>query len=109
MDQTTSTTQPLLSDRLTSVFEALKESVLIKKPVLRDILEKHGNKSLVDYANDYFDVNIGPGLQDHQQEFFQTFHPQVSKLLGTKIADSAVEQLKKYYFVSTADHHGSLV
>lgn len=110
MDQTSTTqsSQNITDGQLTSVFEALKESVLIKKPVLRDILEKHGHKSLVEYANDYFDVNIGPGLVERQQEFFQTFHPQVANLLGTQIADSAVAQLKKYYFVSTADHHGPL-
>lgn len=108
MDNSSTTPHPTPESQLTTVFEALKESVLIKKPVLRDILEKHGNKSLVEYANDYFDVNIGPGLRERQEEFFQTFHPQVSNLLGSDIADSAVQQLKKYYFVSTADHHGPL-
>lgn len=89
-------------------FAALKEAVLLRKPVLRDILQKHGNKSLCDYALDYFDVNEGPGLINRREEFLTTFKSEVSRLLGDTVAVSAVEQLRKYYFVSTADHHGPI-
>lgn len=89
-------------------FLRIKEAVLVRKPVLRDILEKHGKKTLAKYAQDFLDVNIGPGLPERQDEFLGTFRNAVARLLGEGVADSAVKQLKKAYFVSTADHHGPI-
>lgn len=89
-------------------FAALKEAVLARKPVLRDILQKHGSKSLYHYALDYFDVNEGPGLNIRREEFLGTFKTEVTRLLGGSVAESATAQLRKYYFVSTADHHGPI-
>lgn len=100
--------QPLKDSEFFKNFEDLKQSVLIKKPVLADILSKHGEKTMVQYANDYFDVNQGEGLDKRQDEFLETFGSRVKNLLGPQVAASAVQQLKKYYFVSTADHHGPL-
>ncbi len=91
-----------------SLFAELKEAVLVKKPVLKDILQKHGEKSLTAYAQDYFDVNTGPQFAERQEEFLASFVPEVTRLLGSAIAVSAADQLRKYFFASTADHHGPI-
>ncbi len=91
-----------------NLFTELKESVLAKKLVLKDILEKHGSKSLTDYAQDYFEVNAGPQFAERQAEFLSSFVPEVSRLLGPEVAESAATQLRKYFFASTADHHGPI-
>lgn len=89
-------------------FELLKKLVLDKKPVLAEILKKHGQSSLCDYAYDYLDVNLNPVVLSRQNEFLSVFGKEVEDVLGKAIADSAVKQLQKYYFVSTTDHHGPI-
>lgn len=91
-----------------NLFAELKEAVLAKKLVLSDILKKHGSKCLTEYAQDYFDVNEGPQFVERQTEFLSSFVPEVSRLLGQEVAESAANQLKKYFFASTADHHGPI-
>lgn len=91
-----------------NLFAELKEAVLAKKLVLKDILKKHGSKGLTDYAQDYFDVNEGPYFTERQEEFLSSFVPEVSRLLGPEVAESAANQLRKYFFASTADHHGPI-
>lgn len=89
-------------------FWRLKEKVLEKRPVLREILQKRGSKNLYTYAKDYIDVNLNPAIKKRQDEFLGTFHKEVALRLGDEVAESAVLQLEKHYFVSTADHHGPL-
>lgn len=89
-------------------FQKLKEKVLDKRPILKEIIRKRGNKKLSDYANEYVTVNLNPALKQRQDEFLGTFRREVGKRLGEDIAASAVEQLEKHYFVSTADHHGPI-
>ncbi|PIZ75553.1 hypothetical protein COY05_03645 [Candidatus Peregrinibacteria bacterium CG_4_10_14_0_2_um_filter_38_24] len=87
-------------------FERLVDSVLSKKPVLKKIVEKYGHKTLHEYAQDYIDVNRGPGFAKRQNEFLAVFRKSIVRLLGKDTANAATQQLKKRYFVSTADHHG---
>ena len=87
-------------------FQRLKEAVLSKRPVLKEILEKHGYKNLFQYAQDYIAVNLPPAIKERQDEFLGTLKQEISRLLGDEVAESVAEQLRSYYFVSTADHHG---
>lgn len=89
-------------------YSRLKEAVLDKRPVLREILKKRGTKNLYDYSQEYIRVNLNPPIQDRQEEFLGTFRSEVAKSLGAEVADSAVEQLRQHYYVSTADHHGPI-
>ncbi len=99
-----------ISDKNKSLknFELLKKLVLDKKPVLAEIVKKHGQKSLCDYAYDYLDVNLSEIVLSRQDAFLKVFGKEVDDLLGSEVAESVVKQLKKYYFVSTADHHGPI-
>lgn len=89
-------------------YQRLKEQVLKKRPVLAEILRKRGDKTLFDYASLYMDVNLNDPIRKRQPEFIKTFKKVVEKRLGPEIAESAVKQIEKYYFVSTTDHHGPL-
>src|SRR3989344_1309342 len=89
-------------------FEQLKNAVLLKRPILREILQKRGAKHLLEYAREYTQVNLNPPIQKRQNDFLETFGEEVQRLMGEDIAKKAVEQLSKHYFVSTADHIGPL-
>lgn len=89
-------------------FERLREKVYARRPVLHEIVQKRGSKKLYEYATEYADVNINQPILRRQDQFLGTFKKEVERNLGAEVAESAVRQLKKYYFVSTADHHGPI-
>lgn len=90
------------------LFEELKQAVLERKPILRHILEKLGNKTLEEYVQGYTDISLHPLTRQRQGEFLQTVEDEISSLLGPAVAQSARSQLQQYFFVSTNDHHGPL-
>ncbi len=98
-----STPSPL-ADR----FRRLKEAVLSRRPILNEIIQKEGQKTLYDYAREYSDVNFNPRIEKRKAEFIETFRQEVAVRLGPGVAQSAARQLQDYYYVSTADHHGPL-
>jgi len=89
-------------------FQELRNSVLSKRPVLNELITRRGNKSLYDYTKDYISVNLNPPIQRRQDELISTFRKEVAKLLGDEVAQKAAKQLERYYYVSTADHHGPI-
>lgn len=89
-------------------FEQLRHSVLSKRPILDELITKRGNKSLYEYTKDYISVNLNPPIQHRQDELIATFRKEVAKLLGDDVAAKAAKQLERYYYVSTADHHGPI-
>lgn len=88
--------------------ERLREAVLLKRPILREILRKKGSLTLLAYANDYVDVNMNPPILNRQSELLSTIHEATKERFGETTAQSVVLQLEKYYFVSTADHTGPI-
>jgi hypothetical protein len=89
-------------------FEMLKEKVLEKRPILREVLKKRGADSLLDYSNGYVDVNLNPPIVSRQSELLETVREATEERFGKETADGVVKQLEKYYFVSTADHVGPI-
>lgn len=89
-------------------FVGLKEAVFAQYPVLQQVLKKHGEKSLFAYAQDYISVNINPPIQKRQDQLIGTFETEIAKRLGDDVAKRAALQLRHYYYVSTADHHGPI-
>lgn len=96
------------SSVLPEQFVALREAVYEKYPVLQAVLKKHGAKSLFEYAQEYISVNINPPIQKRQDQLIGTFETEVTKRLGADVAKKAALQLRHYYYVSTADHHGPI-
>ncbi len=89
-------------------FSRLVNAVLDKKAILKEIIVKHGGKNLYDYAKDYMDVNLLPPLVRRQDEVIGLISRMVGEQLGSDVQQSVARQLKKYYYVSTADHHGPI-
>ena len=88
--------------------EKIREMVFSRRPILKDIVEKHGDKSLHDYVKDYLDTNSSVIISERQDEFLEVLGGEVERLYGEVMAKSVVGQLRKYYFVSTADHMGPI-
>jgi len=95
-----------MSTELQAKFEKLVDKVLDKRPVLREIIEKRGDKNLYEYAKDYINVNLNPPIQQRQDELIGTMSEEIQRLLGADVAKSVADQLAAHYYVSTADHHG---
>ncbi len=97
------------SNELLERFERLKERVLVKRPILREILRKRGGETLMQYANEYVDVNLNPPILKRQSELLSTIREATEERFGAETAEKVVAQLEKAYFVSTADHVGPVV
>lgn len=89
-------------------FQQIKTAVLSKRPVLNELISKRGTKSLYEYTKEYISVNLNPPIKQRQDELVNTFKAEVAKLLGAEVAAKAARQLERYYYVSTADHHGPI-
>ena len=74
-------------------FTQLTEAVLGKRPVLRELVQKHGRKTLVEYASLYTDVNLNPPIQSRQDELVSTFTEEVAQRFGQTIAQAVARQL----------------
>ena len=104
----TTSAAPASTDTTKEMFLRLKEAVLQKRPVLREIIERWGKKTLIEYAQDYFSVNLNPPILSRQHELISTVHEMVQAQCGPDLAAIASKQLEKYYFVNTADHMGPI-
>lgn len=89
-------------------FQHLKTAVLSRRPILNELITKRGQKSLYDYTKEYISVNLNPPIRQRQDELITTFRKAVAKVLGETVAAGAAKQLERYYYVSTADHHGPI-
>ena len=107
-DDTSIKHQPQQNPITREKFNLLKEMVLEKKPILREILEKRGKKTLAEYAKDYTDVNPDTYSSERQDELITAIVKELNITITPEIAQSVANQLKKYYFVSTADHFGPI-
>lgn len=87
-------------------FLRLRRAVLDRRPILQEILQRDGQKKLYDYAQGYRATNPSPQVAPRRAELIQTVRTEVAHRLGPVVADQVAAQLAKYYFASTADHHG---
>lgn len=98
-----------MASSLHEEFLKLKNKVLEKRPVLKEIMAKRGDKNLFDYAKEYISVNLNNPIRFRQEELIGTFKEEVAERLGKEASEGAAAQLENHYFVSTADHHGPLL
>ena len=97
------------SDDEPDAFSQLTEAVLSKRPILRELMQKHGQKTLAEYASLYIDVNLNPPIHQRQDELISTIRDDVAARFGQTVGQQVAKQLERYYFVSTSDHHGPIV
>lgn len=88
--------------------QAMRDAIWHRRPILGDIMQKHGDKILHLYAKDFLDVNKTPGLDERKGELIDAMHALIAPRLGTAVADGMARQLRKYALVSTTDHHGPI-
>ncbi len=86
----------------------LRERVFERKPFLRNIIDKLGDKSLLQYVHGYADTEIHPLMLDRQEEFLDSFEREVTETISPEAAVRARAQLKRTFFGSTNDHHGPM-
>ena len=83
----------------------LQEAVFKRRPILGEIIEKHKDQTIYEYARDFLDINSSPVLDNRKSELIDTAKDLLTVRLGKDIANKVVEQLKKHALVSTSDHH----
>jgi hypothetical protein len=84
----------------------LEQAIYDRRPVLGDIMTKHGQKNLYAYTLDFLDVNSNPTLDVRRGAFLDIVHDALVPKLGTIVADEVRAQLHRKPLVSTIDHHG---
>ncbi len=105
MDHRVSTDDPQSPIQL---FERLRQAGFDRKPILKAIIEKLGQKTLYEYVQGYHEVDIHPGMSERVKEFAAALQEETADLLGPQAAAELPAQLPAHYFVSTNDHHGPL-
>ena len=90
----------------TKAFSVMKDIVLERRPILREIMAKCGTLTLMDYAMKYFDVNMNPTLESRKGELLSVVREHLARNFDQVTTDGVIEQLRQYYVVSTSDHHG---
>lgn len=91
-----------------ALLSRIRDRVYERKPFLKAIIEKLGEKSILHYVHGYADVEIHPLMQSRKVEFLDTFEREVTETLSPELAKKGRRQLEKTFFVSTNDHHGPM-
>lgn len=85
--------------------ENIKQAIWKRRPILGEIMQKHGGKLLSRYSEDFMDVNPAPGLDHRKPELIAMVQELVTGRLGAEVGKGVARQLTKLPLVSTADHH----
>ncbi len=106
-DQATDTTAPT-SAEIPAILQALREAIWKRRPILGEIMQKHGDKILHAYSRDFMDVNPSPRLDARKPELIEEVRLLTEERLGADMAGRVARQLTKFPLVSTTDHHGPI-
>lgn len=88
------------------VLYQLREAIWARRPVLGEIMRKHGDKSLFAYADEFYDVNpLGARVEERRKVCFPIIEELLTERLGKDVAKKTVDQLRHCPLVSTSDHH----
>lgn len=81
--------------------------VYSKRPLLKDLLAKHGSKTLEELAAYNVD-QPSVSVPERKRELLIICNKIVEERLGAEIARGFTDQLGRFFVVSSADHHGML-
>ncbi|MBU6447746.1 hypothetical protein KGQ24_02825 [Patescibacteria group bacterium] len=87
--------------------ELLKQAIFSKRPELAEILKNSGDEILLNYAKKY-PSNITDVDAALKLELISAVSAETEMLYGPETAASVDEQLNKFYYISTTDHHGPI-
>lgn len=88
--------------------DELKQTIWQRRPILGEIMQKHGDSFLFRYAQDFMEINACPLLDDRKHELIDTARDVLALRLGQDVADGVADQLRRLPLVSTTDHHGPI-
>jgi hypothetical protein len=91
-----------------AILEELRAAIWKRRPILGEIMQKHGNKILHTYAKDFLDVNKAARLDARKPELIEAARKMAEARLGPQVAAAVARQLQKFALVSTTDHHGPI-
>lgn len=87
---------------------ALKTAIWARRPILGEIMTKHGEQNIFEYSLDFMDVNPAPLLDTRKEELISVFEELLGDRLGKTVAADVAAQLRDLALVSTTDHHGPI-
>ena len=85
----------------------LKEKILQKRPVLKEIFEANRDISVREYANSLISQSSKPDSK-RKQEFVSAVFAEADRHFPASVAQSIAGEMQTHYSVSTAEHHGPL-
>lgn len=83
------------------------ERVFEKRPLLKKMLEKSGHLTLKEFSGENLAGHSQPDPH-RQKELLEILKNMLTVRLGTQVASEVVTQMEHLYYVSTADHHGTI-
>lgn len=90
---------------LLDCLDVLRTAIWKRRPILGEIKQKHGWKTLHRYSQDFLDVNASPVLDTRKGELIAVAKELLTERLGEKVAEEVANQLQRCALVSTTDHH----
>ncbi len=93
---------------LQGTLQRIREVIWKRRPILGEIMQRHGGKILYDYTKDFLDVNRIPRLDADRREVIECVRELTAARLGSDVANAVAAQLMALPLVSTADHHAPI-
>jgi hypothetical protein len=87
-----------------SMLKHMEEKVFENHPQYKSLIQTHGDTSYFQYSKQKNRLNLSKNFQERKKEFSGIIVQEVTRLLGTGIAKSVENQLKKNDSYSTAEH-----
>jgi hypothetical protein len=98
--------EPSKPGAITKTLQQLQDAIWERRPVLGEIMQKHGEKSLNRYAKDFYDINSLPDfIAESRKECIAVVRELTEKRLGPVAAAGVAKQMERFTLVSTSDHH----
>ncbi len=82
----------------------MEEKIMENRPQIRKIKDRYGQMSYYSYVKQKNRTNPGKHFQERKKEIIAVIKKEVTRLLGTALADEVEKQLKRNDSVSTAEH-----
>ena len=89
-----------------SAIESLKAAIWQRRPVLGNIMQKHGSKNLFTYAKDFLDVNPSPVLDARKPELIEIANDLTADRRPSRSGNRCQPVMRQG--ARTTDHHGPI-
>lgn len=87
-----------------ALFEEFQNSIFNSRPDIKEFIANFGSRSFFDYSKSHIRENRNPIIKTRKKELHDVIYTETRNLLGSKIAQSVIRQLKGNDSVSTIQH-----